>query len=89
MADGNALNPRIGSGLKQSRRLLEEKAVEGLRKPRGGTRRGTSQAFFQREPGNRGLGVDSSSVVRWRGIFGKPQERKLNPRESDGSTAER
>lgn len=79
MADGNALNPRIGSGLKQSRRLLEEKAVEGLRKPRGGTRRGTSQAFFRREPGNRGLGVDSSSVVRWRGNLWKTPREEVEP----------
>lgn len=37
-AAGNAVNPRIGSQVQYPDSAVEEKAVEGLRKPRDGTR---------------------------------------------------
>jgi hypothetical protein len=74
------MNPRIGSGLKHSRRLLVEKAVEELRKLTDGTRRRSRKPSPER---NRETGFwewTPAADVDGGAFFGKPQERKLNRR---------
>jgi len=86
VAGCNAVNPRIGSGLKYIRRLQEEKAVEQVQNLKDGTRRSTRNASSEgnRETGDRE--VDSCSTNDGGAIFGKPQERQLSESSFNGRT---
>jgi len=59
---GNAMNPRIGSGMQQARERPEEEAAEVVRTHEGGTCGGGGTLSAEAEP--QGLaGVDSGSHV--------------------------
>jgi len=87
---GNAVNPRIGSGLQYGRRVEEEKTVEVVQNHEGGTRVGTGVPTSKEAPcaaetrstASRQRGAarlrESDSSIRYDGgaIFGQPQERK-------------
>jgi hypothetical protein len=64
---GNAVNPRIGSGMQQAREVEEEQSVEVAKNHAGGTR--TRLVAVSRRPGSDVRpGVDSPAV-RWRGVL--------------------
>lgn len=72
-AEGNAVNPGIGSRLKHICKQLEEKAVGEVRNLRDGTGKKVSQPFFRRGTGNREPGVDSSGDVDERASLENPK----------------
>jgi len=77
----NGPNPMIGCRVQQTCRGRAEKTVEAGRNGKDGT--STRLASSGRRTGNR-LGVDARPSPRWRGIFGKPQERSSSLMSSDG-----
>jgi hypothetical protein len=77
----NEPNPMIGCRVQQTCEDRAEKTVEAGRNGRGGT--STRLASSGRWVGNH-PGVDARFLSRWRGIFGKPQERSSSLNCSDG-----
>jgi len=80
--EGNAVNPRIGSGLKYGRRVVEEQTVEVVRNHEDGTRMGTgipipkgersgAETLCPAHPGDGLRGLNDGGE-----IFGQPHERK-------------
>jgi len=72
---GNAMNPRIGSGMQQARRVEEEQTVEVVQDHEDGTRArcgNRAPTVGQQCPTRSGLpGLNDGGA-----IFGQPQERK-------------
>jgi len=78
--DGNATNPRIGSGMQQARERPEEEAAEVVRTHEGGTCGGGGTLSAEAEP--QGLaGVDSGSDVDEGGPGGaRCSKERVSPR---------
>jgi hypothetical protein len=76
----NEPNPMIGCRVQQTCRDRAEEAAEAGRNGKGGT--STRLASSGRWVGDH-PGVDARILSRWRGVFGKPQERssRLTARE--------
>jgi hypothetical protein len=79
--EGNAVNPRIGSGLQDGRGVVEEQAVEVVRNHEDGTRMGTGIPIPKGDTDGAGTlctglpGEDSPAYERWRGdLWTTPRE---------------
>jgi hypothetical protein len=76
------VNPRIGSGVQQTRKNRDGESRQGGEKPRRRNRTYPWQRWAEApspigKPGGEGAGVDVSNPCRWRGDLWKPQERCL------------
>jgi hypothetical protein len=80
---GNAVNPRIGSGMQQARKVEEEQTVEVVRDHAGGTRT-RLVAPSRRHGSNAGPGVDSSTAPMEGRSLDNP--RRGSPAEMSGGT---
>jgi len=80
--EGNAVNPRIGSGLKYGRRVVEEQTVEVVENHEDGSRMGAGVPIPKEVEAARRRDAaalretDSTAWDDGGAIFGQPQERK-------------
>jgi len=85
----NAANPRVGSGVQQTRETGDGENRHGGEKPRRRNRicprQGQAEGTRPKgKPGGFGPGVDVASSCRWRGDLWKPHERR-SARAGQGS----